>query len=108
MIAVYLKISEENRNMSVNKILIVAPFVISIIVSIELDKKYYFDIYEFFIFLFISLMVFVDIYDYVNGRDFWSFGNKVKSNDSKILRFYWLSLMVIVYALGIFHFLFRV
>lgn len=75
--------------MSVNKILIVAPFVISIIVSIELDKKYYFDIYEFFIFLFISLMVFVDIYDYVNGRDFWSFGNKVKSNDSKILRFYW-------------------
>lgn len=94
--------------MSVNKILIVAPFVISIIVSIELDKKYYFDIYEFFIFLFISLMVFVDICDYVNGRDFWSFGNKVKSNDSKILRFYWFFLMVIVYALGIFHFLFRV
>ncbi|MFL1733147.1 hypothetical protein [Moraxella oculi] len=56
--------------MSVNKILIAAPFAMSIIVSIELDRKYYFDIYEFFIFLFVSLMVFVNIYDYVNGRDF--------------------------------------
>ena len=94
--------------MSVNKILIVAPFVISIIVSVELDKKYYFDFYEFFIFLFISLMVFVNIYDYVNGKDMSIFGNNLKSNDSKPLRFYWLSLMTIVYTLGIFHFLFRV
>lgn len=54
MIAVYLKISEERINMSVNKILIIASFVISAIVSIDLDKKYYFDIYEFLYFLFVS------------------------------------------------------
>ena len=108
MIAVYLKMLEGNRNMSVNKILIAAPVAISIIVSIELDKKYYFDFYEFFIFLFVSLMVFVNIYDYVNGRDFWSFGNKLKSNDSKLSRFYWFSLIIIVYALGVFYFLFMV
>lgn len=108
MTAVYLKISEERKKMNVNRVLIIAPFVISIIVSIELDKKYYFDIYEFFIFLFISLMFFVDIYNYANGKDFWSFGNKLKSNDNKLLRFYWFFLMVIVYLMGIFYFLFRV
>lgn len=91
-----------------NKMLVIAPFLISMAVSIELDKKYYFDFYEFFMFLFISLMVFVDIYDYVNGRDFWSFGNKLKSNDNKLLRFYWFFLMVIVYLGSIFYFLFKV
>ncbi|MCL1624446.1 hypothetical protein M2R47_09425, partial [Moraxella sp. Tifton1] len=49
MIAVYLTILEGNKNMSVkNKMLVIAPFLISIAVSIELDRKYYFDIYEFF------------------------------------------------------------
>lgn len=91
-----------------NKMLVIAPFLISMAVSIELDRKYYFDIYEFFMFLFISLMAFVNIYDYVNGRDFWSFGNKLKSNDSKLSRFYWFSLIIIVYALGVFYFLFQV
>ncbi|MDO4894334.1 hypothetical protein [Moraxella sp.] len=91
-----------------NKMLVIAPFLISIAVSIELDRKYYFDIYEFFIFLFVSLMVFVNIYDYVNGRDMLIFGNKLKAGDNKLLRFYWLFLMVIVYLGGIFHFLFKV
>lgn len=91
-----------------NKMLVIAPFLISIAVSIELDRKYYFDIYEFFIFLFVSLMVFVNIYDYVNGRDMLIFGNELKAGDNKLLRFYWLFLMVIVYLGSIFHFLFKV
>ncbi|WP_218016108.1 hypothetical protein, partial [Moraxella oblonga] len=62
----------------------------------------------FFMFLFISLMVFVDVYDYVHGRDMLIFGNKLKADDNKLLRFYWFFLMVIVYLISIVYFLFKV
>ncbi|SPX84595.1 Uncharacterised protein [Moraxella ovis] len=61
-----------------------------------------------FLFLFISLMVFIDIWNYIQGKDFWSFGNKLKSDDSKLEWFYWFALKVVVYLAGIYHFLFKV
>ncbi|AKG07845.1 hypothetical protein AAX05_04930 [Moraxella bovoculi] len=56
--------------MNLDKICLIIPIFISIIVSIERDKKYYFDFYEFFLFLFISLMVFIDIWNYIRGKVF--------------------------------------
>ncbi|STY87053.1 Uncharacterised protein [Moraxella ovis] len=53
-------------------------------------------------------MVFIDIWNYIRGKDFWSFGNKLKSDDSKLEWFYWFALKVVVYLAGIYHFLFKV
>lgn len=65
--------------MNLDKICLVIPIFISIIVSIERDKKNIILIFmNFFLFLFISLMVFIDICNYILGKDFRSFGNKLK------------------------------
>ncbi|VEG13947.1 Uncharacterised protein [Moraxella cuniculi] len=94
--------------MNVNKIMLITPFLISIIVSIELDKDYYFDFYEFFMVLFISLMFFIDFWNYIHGENFWSLGNRISSTDSKLYRFYWFFLMLAIYVVAVFYFLFRV
>ncbi|OOS08099.1 hypothetical protein [Moraxella cuniculi] len=94
--------------MNANKIMLIAPVLMGMIASIEQNQKYYFDFYEFFAVSIISLMFFVNIWRYIYGKDFWSLGVKVRSNEHKLSRFFWFSLTIICYSVGIFYFLFRV
>ncbi|MFB6349016.1 hypothetical protein ACFBZI_06205 [Moraxella sp. ZJ142] len=93
---------------SQNKWFVIIPILASIIVSINFDAPYYFNLSEFFIILPFSLLVFKDIWNYIQGEDFWSFGSKIESTDSKLERAYWFILLLILYLIMIYYFSFEV
>lgn len=76
--------------------------ILSLIMSLDFDHKYFFDFNRFLVLNIVNFLYIKDIINYFYGKDFWSLGVRPKSTDGSFYRFYWFLLLIFMYFLTIY------
>lgn len=85
------------------KWVIFVSIFISLILSIELQKPYYFDFYELGFCLIVHLLYLKPMLSYIQGKSFFSF-DRISKNENPIWKFYGFAYLLFIYGLTLYYF----